>query len=503
MSEYDNFEDRRKEPPPEAAVHIAGKWSPWVWVIPTLAIFFVGYLIVRYGFFGGGDVTVRFAEARGLDRYSPVRFRGAKVGTVQKITVDEELAEVVVRISMDASMNHALNKGTKFWIVEPGLEGGGIGSILSGTYVAIAPGKGEESREFVGQEYAPVLSSTEPGRTFILEAEGLGGVSVGTPVTYQGMRVGRVLGAEFDERRGITMIHAHVVQRWAGHVRQATRWWRGGGLNLSLGGGGVSMQGASLASLLNSPISFYTPTVMAGQAVTDQAHFELHESQAAAVAAADGPHLTYLTYFPGSIGGLKPGTPVQMKGVQVGRVREVRLRYLPQSQSLETPVVLEIDPRQLEIMAATRDELRGAMNSALGSLVRKGMRATLATSLVLPGASAVSLETVAAPNTARLLVEHDPPIIPVAQGGDGIAGAMSAITDVANTIRSLPIREIAGNMRSTAARLDALVNDPRLDDSLQRLNNSLIAVEKAASTAGANVDPLMRDIRDAAASAKS
>ncbi|HEU4521380.1 MAG TPA: MlaD family protein, partial [Thermoanaerobaculia bacterium] len=101
MSEYDNIEDRRKEPEepaPEASVHVA-KWSPWIWVIPVLAVFFVGYLIVRYGFFGGGDITVRFAEARGLDRYSPVRFRGAKVGTVQKITIDDDLSQVVVRIS--------------------------------------------------------------------------------------------------------------------------------------------------------------------------------------------------------------------------------------------------------------------------------------------------------------------------------------------------------------------------------------------------------------------
>ena len=61
-----------------------------MWVVPALTIFFVGYLVVRYGFFGGGDITVRFADARGLDRYSPVRFRGAKVGTVQKITIDEK-----------------------------------------------------------------------------------------------------------------------------------------------------------------------------------------------------------------------------------------------------------------------------------------------------------------------------------------------------------------------------------------------------------------------------
>lgn len=506
MSEYDNFEDRRKHEPeehPEAHVHIAGKWSPWIWIIPVLAVFFVGYLIVRYGFFGGGDITVRFSEAQGLDRYSPVRFRGAKVGTVQKITIDEDLEEVVVRISMDASMNHALKKGTRFWIVQPGLEGGGLGGLLSGTYVGIAPGEGEETREFVGEMNPPILAPPEAGKTYILEAQGLGGIAAGTPIQFQGMTVGRILGSQYDERRGISLLHAFVSQRHTHFVRQSTRFWRAGGLSVSLGGGGVNASGFSLASLLSAPVAFYTPAILAGEVVANGTRFELHASQAAAIAAADGPHLTYLTYFPGPIRGLSVGTPVQMKGVQVGRVREVRLRYVRETASLETPVMLEIDPRQLELTGTSREELRDTMNVALQNLVRKGMRATLATSLVLPGASAVSLETVAAPNTGRLVVEHDPPIIPAAAGGDALGNAMGAIGDVANTIRSLPLREIASHIRSTAARLDALVGDPRLDQSLQRLNNSLAAVEKAATTAGANVDPIMRDIRSAAQSAAS
>src|SRR5205085_11463632 len=99
VSEYDNVGERRKrqEPAPEAKIHLA-KWSPWIWIVPVLAVFLAGYFVVRYGFFGGGDITVHFAEARGLDRYSPVRFRGAKVGTVQKITIDDQLKQVVVRI---------------------------------------------------------------------------------------------------------------------------------------------------------------------------------------------------------------------------------------------------------------------------------------------------------------------------------------------------------------------------------------------------------------------
>ena len=506
MSEYDKHdEERRKEPAPEAAVHLA-KWSAWVWIVPALAIFFAGYLIVRYGVFGGGDITVRFADARGLDRYSPVRFRGAKVGTVQKITIDDNLQQVVVRISMDASMNHALKKGTRFWVVQPGLEGGGVGGLLSGTYVGIAPGSGDDSSEFVGQEYAPILTPPEAGKMLILEAHGLGSIAVGSPLQYQGMRVGQVLGSEYDEKMGVTKVHAFVVRRFAGDVRQSTRFWRAGGLNVSLSGGGLSMGGAGLASLLTAPVAFYTPEVLPGPEMPSGTHFQLYESESAAIAAADGPHLTYVTYFAGPVKGLTAGTPVQMKGVEVGHVRDVRLRYVPQSATLETPVTLEIDPRRLEFdvdASTTREELRARMNDALARMVQKGMRASLNSSLVLPGASGVSLDFVAPANSARLVTTTDPPIIPAASSGSGIEGALASLNDVAGRIRNLPIEEIAGHLRSTAQRLDTLVHDPVLDDSLQRMNRSLADVEKVTATARENAGPIVKSVRNAATSAEN
>lgn len=506
MSEYDHHDgERRKDDhPPEASVHIA-QWSPWLWIVPALAIFFVGYLIVRYGFFGGGDITVRFAEARGLDRYSPVRFRGAKVGTVQKITIDDKLQQVVVRISMDASMNHALKTGTRFWIVESGLEGGGIGGLLSGTYVGIAPGGGDNTRDFKGQEYAPVLTPPEAGKTLILETRGLGSLAVGSPVQFQGMRVGRVLGAEYDETKRVTAIHAFVVQRFAGHVRQSTRFWRAGGINISVTGGGISAGGSGISSLLSAPIEFFTPEILPGPPVANGTHFELYDSQAQAEAAVDGAQLTYMTYFPGPVGGLTPGTPVRMKGVDVGRVRDVRLRYVPQTASVETPVTIEIDPRKLEFPVSdftTRDQLRMQMNDALAKLVNKGMRATIASSLVLPGASGVSLDMVGRPGTAHLVLTNDPPIIPAAQTGSGIEGALASLNRVAAQIGNLPLQDIAERMRSTLTRLDTIVRDPRIDESLKRLNSSLAEIEKVATVTRENIGPIAQSLRNAATAAE-
>jgi paraquat-inducible protein B len=507
MNEQDDQPDQSKDAEaPQARVHVA-EWSPWVWILPIVAILFVGWLVMRYGFMGGGDITVRFADARGLDRYSPVRFKGAKVGTVQRITIDRKLEEVVVNISMDSSMNHALRKDTRFWIIEPGLEGGGLGGLIAGTYVAMSPGSSEEeAREFVGQEYAPILRAPEKGKIFILQTARLGSLSAGAPVQFEGIRVGRVLGAEHDQRQESILVHVFVVERYAQHVRQSTRFFRAGGLSVSFAGGSLSLGEASLSSLLTGGIAFYTPDVLAGSPPAEGARFQLYDSQAAAVAAADGPHLTYMTYFPGPVGGLAPGTRVEMKGVQVGRVREVRLVYVSESASLVTPVTLEIDPRQLDfdvLPSTTREDLRLLMNNTLDALVRKGMRARLSSSLIFGGAGAVSLEMVAAPGTGRLVLTQDPPVIPAVGGDRGLQNALAAISRVAGTIEDLPLSEIAAHMRSAAQRVDALVSDPMLEESLRRMHSAIAEIEKVAVTAGANVEPIAQSLRAAAAAAES
>jgi paraquat-inducible protein B len=509
MTERDDLEaiprDETQEETPHARVHVA-EWGPWIWIIPMLALLFLGWLVVRYGFFGGGDITVTFIEARGLERYSSVRYRGAKVGTVQKITVDRDLEQVAVRISIDSTMTHALRTGTRFWIVEPGLERGGIGSLLGGTYVAMEPGEGESTREFEGLETPPVLTAPQPGRTFILETPRLGAVSIGTPVRFEGVRAGSVLGVEYDERRGLAYVHVFVVERYTHLVRESTRFWSAGGLSLTLEGGGLSMGDGSIASLLASSVSFYTPEVLAGERAPDKTRFDLYDSRGAAMAAAGGPHFTYMAYFPGPVNGLAPGTRVQMRGVQVGRVRDVQLRYVPSTATLETPVTLEIDPREMGFVvtsSTTREELRQRLDDALANLVRNGMRARLGSSLLLPGAGGVELEMIAAPGTGSLQLTHDPPIIPAVGGGDGLQGAMDSISRVATTIENLPLRQIAGDMRSAARRIDALAHDPRLDRSFDRLDTVLTEFEGVAVTAGANIEPIAEGLRSAAESVES
>ena len=67
------------------------------------------------------------------------------------------------------------------------------------------------------------------------------------------------------------------------------------------------------------------------------------------------PHY-YMCLFQGSLNGLKTGAAVKVKGVQIGTVRRIGLRLLPDQgqlrqirfSQLPLPVVIELDERELK-----------------------------------------------------------------------------------------------------------------------------------------------------------
>ena len=58
---------------------------------------------------------------------------------------------------------------------------------------------------------------------------------------------------------------------------------------------------------------------------------------------------TYIAYFPGSVKGLQVGAPVDFRGVKIGQVTEIRVLFNPQDVSARIPVIMELDPTQIQV----------------------------------------------------------------------------------------------------------------------------------------------------------
>ena len=233
-----------------------------------------------------------------------------------------------------------------------------------------------------------MITANVPGKTFLLHADRVGAVSVGSPVFFRGINVGTVLGWDLGDMAKDVTIHAFVRSPFDGYVHQGSRFWNASGLSVKLGGGGVQVEMESFRALLLGGVSFdTTQEALATPAGAASEVFPLYANAQAAQDAAFTRRIPVIGYFPGSVGGLGPGSPVMFHGLRIGEVKEVSLIYDANLDTIRTPVRFEIDPQRIANSAAA--EKRGPLENAK-FLVAHGMRAQIASSNLLTGEMAVS-----------------------------------------------------------------------------------------------------------------
>src|SRR5690606_7990637 len=106
-----------------------------------------------------------------------------------------------------------LRSNTRFWLVKPSVSLAGITgleTLVSGNYIAVSPGDGEETRKFVALTEQPPLSDSVPGLHLTLKAERLGSINRDSPVFYKQIQVGRVKSYRLGEDQSTVEIQIYI-----------------------------------------------------------------------------------------------------------------------------------------------------------------------------------------------------------------------------------------------------------------------------------------------------
>jgi paraquat-inducible protein B len=92
-------------------------------------------------------------------------------------------------------------------------------------------------------------------------------------------------------------------------------------------------------------------------------------------------------YFPGSVAGLTKGATVKYRGVEIGVVKEVRVRFRQPIEERRIPALIEIWGKRLHELGA-----REPTPALLDELVGQGLRARLASTSLVTGVMYVNLD---------------------------------------------------------------------------------------------------------------
>jgi len=511
----ENGSSRNPSATPEAIVKTKKSFSfSLVWLVPLVAALIGGWLVYKAFSEKGPTITITFKTAEGLEAgKTKIKYKDVDIGQVESIDISEDLSHVIVTAEMGKRADKHLTENTRFWVVRARVAAGGVsglGTIFSGAYIGIDPGKpGKPARSFEGLEIPPVITTGLPGAHFTLKAERLGSLDIGSPVYYRQIKVGQVVAYELEKDGTVVNIKIFIQAPHDQEVRQNTRFWNASGLDVSVDASGIKVNTESFVTMMVGGIAFDTPTNLEpGSPAQENQTFRLFESRAKSLEEAYVRKRPWLLHFDGSVRGLAVGAPVDFRGIEIGRVIDIILEFDWEKLAFRIPVLIELEPDRIDWVGKQTMDRRQGMDF----LVEKGLRARLKQGSLLTGQLYIALDMYPDAPPAKIVWSEpyaELPTIPTS-----MEEITRNVTKMVEKFEKIPLEQIGNDLRDTMANLNKTTEDlqklvqnldasvvPAANATLEQTQKTLIKVDRllnADSPTGHELKRALGELADAA-----
>lgn len=470
-----------------------------IWIVPIAAALIGLWMTWVHWSSQGPLIEISFVSGEGIEAgKTKVRRKNVDIGEVLELTLSEDTESVVLSVRIYKHAQDLLRVDSNFWVVRPRIGKGGISglnTLLSGAYIELSPGTADDkAREFVGLESPPVTPFGTPGLHVTLDTQSNRSLSAGDPILFRGTEVGKIeyVHSNISERR--TYFNAFIAAPFDRLVTSNTRFYFSSGLSANLSADGIRLEMTSLSAVIGGGVSFDVPRGQElGEPITERAFFTIYPRETAIYERQFEYSLNYVVLFEDSIRGLRPGAPVEYRGVKVGQVLRTDTNYAEVDNLLEpdsrVPVLIQLVPARLGF--ADDESALAIADARIAELIDDGLHAGLSSGSLLTGQKYVELQYVEGPaNDHRLFADYK--VIPALDGR--LDQLMKSAAGVLATINSLPLERLAGSadkalnqiastlveFEHSAVELQGILENPASDELIGSLNAALLSFQQLA-----------------------
>jgi paraquat-inducible protein B len=185
-------------------------------------------------------------------------------------------------------------------------------------------------------------------------------------------------------------------------------------------------------------------------------------------------------FFEGSIKGLNIGSPLMFHGVKIGSVTDINLILNAKDLSLQTPVIVELDPQRWTLVGGERGDVR-----RIKALIDRGLRAQLQTQSFVTGQLLIALDFFPDKPARYVGLVKEYPEMPTVP---------SSLEELSKTLQELPLKEIVTKLELAIDGIQKLVNAPETRASIESLNSTLKSTQKLVQHVDEQIKPLMSSL---------
>ena len=524
---------------PQAVVRPRRKWPMLVvWMVPLVAILFGAWIGITNFRERGPVITISFKSGEGIEaRKTRIKYKNVDIGEVREVRLSEDHQRVVVAAQLSREAEDLLVEDTRFWVVRPRISGGnvtGLGTLLAGSHIGMDGGQSTVPvRNFTGLEQPAVVTRDLQGREFVLRAEDLGSLDIGSPVYFRHIQVGQVVGYDLEPDGQGVNIRTFVNAPYDKLVTANSRFWFADGFDITLDASGLRVETQSIVSILLGGLAFEgLPDVDPGPPAAASASFDVYRDRSKAMKASATGAQPFELVFKESVRGLTVGAPLDFRGVIVGEVTSIDINFDRVQRDITVHVRTRLFVDQLRGQRGRQSTSDGTPFDAqafMDRLVARGFRAQLKTANLLTAQLYVALDFHEGQPKAAINWKHSPPELPTTRGS--LQELQTTLASIATKIDKVPFEVIgerlaktleSGNQlieqldrvtapearamlvdaRKTLQSADKLISQlgnetaPEIKAALADVRKTLSSIDKTVASVGPGA-PIQKDIRDA------
>ncbi len=415
-----------------------------IWIVPFIALMIAAWLAYQYYVDRGPEIKIIFPKNEGLIAgQSLVKFKNVPIGKVTKIYIQEDIDGVVVVVRMNSKASKPyMTEHARFWIVKPevGLSGvSGLDTLISGTYIDVYSKKGGTFKETHFGLTQPYNDSSR-GEYFVLRSATGKNVSVGTPIYYKNIKVGKVQYVYLSLDNKHVDIIAFIDKRYASFVHNDSRFWIKNMMNIDFTKGNLDIDIAPLNYMLAGGIVFSSSGENKNRQVNENIVFPLYKSKTDAERNKIGysrqkKHM-FLLNTEESIANLAIDSLVRFDGFDIGHVDDIKLSYKKAIHKMTGEIIVEIDTSVFK----EKNESNTSGLTNFYQAVEEGLRAKID-----------SLDPITGALFVNLTFEHQDGIGSIDKSGKYTSlpmttttssGIVDSIGQVLNKLNNLPLEKL-------------------------------------------------------------
>jgi paraquat-inducible protein B len=200
----------------------------------------------------------------------------------------------------------------------------------------------------------------------------------------------------------------------------------------------------------------------------------------------------YVMFFDTSVKGLHVGAPVNFRGVKIGEVVDIVLRFDPEKLSVFISTYVEIDPAQFKPIDGAAPRASSESQYAK-PLIEKGLKARLELQSLVTGQLAVGVDFYPAEPMRLVGLEARYTEIPTIP---------SSTEELKKKIEDLPLKSIAERIDKLLEGLARIAQSPELTGGLAALNRALTHLDRLAIDLDSRLGPLANSLASTSAAAR-